>query len=372
MYKQLFRAAKAKLKLRLKATISDASETQVDSTAPSAQLPACCYSPPEKTDPPQAGTKAAVEEQLLSGLADPTANPTTGVKSPIDLDQYLPRHTLRAKLPYDPCLSPSVAAPTVPSLLDTANPAMNEVEAKRPTPGQLPTVSGTSTARQDYLMQMMLLEQQNKKRLLMARMEKDRSTEAPVPNEFEFLCDTPSKGLGVSPQLHDVKYSAEIASKYSTVRPVAGSFIISCNKCQANIPDAHWHCSTCNWGDFDLCGQCIEKGILCEGEDHWLIKRTIKDGKVLNSTTETIAPKKVDATKVVPEAVPASAEKGNLNEDSEDTDMYRTCNSCVQGMTPPCLSIFVRRLIHQSLLNPNLLHARLARTSTFASPALLG
>lgn len=343
MYKQLFRAAKAKLKLRLKATISDAPEAQVDSAAPSAQLPASCYSPPEKIDTFQIGTKAAVEEQLLNGLVAPNVHGTPAVKSSIDLDQSLPRNTLRAKLPYDPCLSPIVAAPTSPSLLDTANPAMNEGDAYKPTPVSLETICGTREARRDYLMQMMLLEQQNKKRLLMARAEQDNLTEAPVPNKFEFPSDKPSKGLALTPQLRDVKYYSKAAgSKCPTVHPVAGSFIISCNKCQANVPDAHWHCSTCNWGDFDLCGQCIEKGILCEGEDHWLIKRTIKNGKVLNSTTETIAPKKVEATKAVPEAVPASAEN---NEDSEDTDMYRTCNSCVQGMTRPCPSILIRRLI---------------------------
>ncbi|KAL9589643.1 MAG: hypothetical protein Q9203_001566 [Teloschistes exilis] len=322
VYKQLFRAAKAKLKLRLKATISDAPEAQVDSAAPSAQLPASCYSPPEKIDTFQIGTKAAVEEQLLNGLVAPNVHGTPAVKSSIDLDQSLPRNTLRAKLPYDPCLSPIVAAPTSPSLLDTANPAMNEADAYKPTPVSLETICGTHHALQDYLMQMMLLEQQNKKRLLMARAEQDNLTEAPVPDKFEFPSDKPSKGLALTPQLRDVKYYSKAAgSKCPTVHPVAGSFIISCNKCQANVPDAHWHCSTCNWGDFDLCGQCIEKGILCEGEDHWLIKRTIKNGKVLNSTTETIAPKKVEATKAVPEAVPASAEN---NEDSEDTDMYRT------------------------------------------------
>ncbi|KAL8694027.1 MAG: hypothetical protein Q9218_001265 [Villophora microphyllina] len=324
VYKQLFRAAKAKLKLRLKATISDASEAQVDNTVPSTHLPAHCYSPPEKTESSQVGLKAAAEEQLLSGLVAPTASPAAGVKPPfLDLQQYMYKQNLRAKLPYDPCLSPSVVAPTTPSLLDTANPAMNEVDAKGPA------------QRQDYQMQLMLLEQQNKKRLLMARTEMDRLAEAPVPTGFEYRDDTPSKGFRVNTLMHGSENAAS-ESKRSVMPSMAGSFIISCNKCQANIPNAHWHCSTCNAGDFDLCGQCIEKGILCEGEDHWLIKRTIKDGKVLNSTTETIAPKKIpkmEPAKAMSEASTAPAEKENNNEKPEDTDMYRTCNSCVQGPT---------------------------------------
>lgn len=169
-------------------------------------------------------------------------------------------------------------------------------------------------------MQLMLLEQQNKKRLLIARQEQD-SGEAPVPRSFTA----------------DENVVAELANKSANgkkmpvadtkISTVVGSFTICCNKCQANIPNAHWHCSTCNAGDFDLCGTCIEKGVLCDSEDHWLIKRTVKDGKVVNSTTETIPPK---TTKVeLEQEIPAASTP--QNKASEDLNLYRTCNSCVEG-----------------------------------------
>lgn len=174
--------------------------------------------------------------------------------------------------------------------------------------------------RQDYQMQLMLLEQQNKKRLLMARREQE-SGEAPVPRSF-------TADENMVAELDDKSANAKKMHSADAKNPTPpGSFTICCNKCQANIPDAHWHCSTCNAGDFDLCGTCIGKGVLCDSGDHWLIKRTVKDGKVINSTTETTPPKR---TKVEPkEEIPAIS--APQNSASEDLNLYRTCNSCVEG-----------------------------------------
>jgi next-to-BRCA1 protein 1 len=99
-------------------------------------------------------------------------------------------------------------------------------------------------------------------------------------------------------------------------------FSVYCNNCGESIPDEHYHCSTCDDGDFDLCQTCVSDGVLCSGEDHWMIKRFVKNGKVINSTTETIAPK---ATPSEPKAAPA------IPEDLEVPVATRTCNSCIQG-----------------------------------------
>lgn len=79
--------------------------------------------------------------------------------------------------------------------------------------------------------------------------------------------------------------------------PVSGSrpsrrppFTVCCNSCDRSIPDAHFHCSTCDDGDFDLCQNCVDQGITCYDDNHWLIKRTIKDGQITYSTTH-VAPK---------------------------------------------------------------------------------
>lgn len=79
-----------------------------------------------------------------------------------------------------------------------------------------------------------------------------------------------------------------------------GMFCIDCNHCGRSIANAHYHCSICENGDYDLCLQCISAGASCRGEGHWLIKRTVKDGVVTNSTTETIAPRDQSAVESNP------------------------------------------------------------------------
>ncbi|KAK7423136.1 hypothetical protein QQX98_001212 [Neonectria punicea] len=73
--------------------------------------------------------------------------------------------------------------------------------------------------------------------------------------------------------------------------PASAAFAICCNNCEKTIPDVHYHCSTCDDGDFDLCQACVEQGVTCHGKDHWLIKRTTVDGRLVRSITETIPPK---------------------------------------------------------------------------------
>jgi next-to-BRCA1 protein 1 len=100
-------------------------------------------------------------------------------------------------------------------------------------------------------------------------------------------------------------------------------FSVFCNNCQASIPDVHYHCSTCDDGDFDLCQGCIDNGVVCGSEEHWMIKRFVKNGKVINSTTERIPPKEKSAPTVVPTEIQA--------QDSGLIIATRTCNSCIQG-----------------------------------------
>ncbi|CAI7575932.1 unnamed protein product [Penicillium glandicola] len=79
-----------------------------------------------------------------------------------------------------------------------------------------------------------------------------------------------------------------------------GMFCIDCNHCGRSIANEHYHCSICENGDYDLCLQCVGAGASCRGEGHWLIKRTVKDGVVTNSTTETIPPRDQSALEFSP------------------------------------------------------------------------
>ena len=94
------------------------------------------------------------------------------------------------------------------------------------------------------------------------------------------------------------------------------------------MKDVHYHCGICDDGDYDLCETCVKAGKLCPGKEHWLIKRFIKDGSVVGSTTEKIVPKskpEAEQTKM------PGAFSGDLLGDLVPVEPQRTCNACVRG-----------------------------------------
>lgn len=129
----------------------------------------------------------------------------------------------------------------------------------------------------------------------------------------------------------------------------APGFAICCNSCEKTTPFVHYHCSTCDDGDFDLCQDCVDKGISCYSSEHWLIKRTKINGQIVNSTTEKIAPqlkplqqepKKENALPVTP-PFDAKSALASLQENLAKLEIQtaarvgrlsmRTCNQCIQG-----------------------------------------
>lgn len=126
-------------------------------------------------------------------------------------------------------------------------------------------------------------------------------------------------------------------------------FAICCNSCEKTTPHVHYHCSTCDDGDFDLCEDCVAKGISCYGSDHWLIKRTKINGQIVNSTTEKIAPKPKPAQLEPKKEEPlsptpsfdAKSALASLQENLAKLEIQtaarvrsismRTCNQCIQG-----------------------------------------
>ncbi|EXJ84998.1 hypothetical protein A1O3_05673 [Capronia epimyces CBS 606.96] len=100
------------------------------------------------------------------------------------------------------------------------------------------------------------------------------------------------------------------------------SYSIDCNNCGKSVPSEHYHCGICENGDFDLCKACVDTGVTCGGEEHWLLKRTIRNGIVIPSTTETLAPKKS------PTAASRTSDE-IITPVSPEDDEERTCNSCI-------------------------------------------
>lgn len=105
---------------------------------------------------------------------------------------------------------------------------------------------------------------------------------------------------------------------------VATAFSIDCNNCGQSVQNDHYHCSKCEMGDFDLCPSCVERGVSCDGDDHWLIKRNIHNGKVFSSNTETLPPKRKTPS------IPESKEESDVDEEDQ-----RTCNCCIIRKSTP-------------------------------------
>jgi next-to-BRCA1 protein 1 len=104
-------------------------------------------------------------------------------------------------------------------------------------------------------------------------------------------------------------------------------FAVCCNNCEAPMPDAHYHCSTCDDGDFDLCISCVESGKSCYSNEHWLIKRSIINGSIITSTTEKVAPKQ----KVKRES-PAVTYHSPVVRQMTPLQNMRTCNQCIKEL----------------------------------------
>ncbi|KAK8085251.1 zz type zinc finger domain-containing protein [Apiospora hydei] len=171
--------------------------------------------------------------------------------------------------------------------------------------------------------------------------------------------------IGQAPKA-EVKEPVETAEKAEVVEPAAAvprtvavpeldelsplssrlrrPFTVCCNSCDRAVPDSHYHCSTCDDGDFDLCQDCVNQGITCYDEQHWLIKRTIQDGQITYSTTH-IAPKTSRASvasiprsigdwslpiREVEKAPAVSAAPTTPAAPTWSSTFARTCNCCVQ------------------------------------------
>ncbi|VUC20246.1 unnamed protein product [Clonostachys rosea] len=165
----------------------------------------------------------------------------------------------------------------------------------------------------------------------------ETETSAPVALDSNFLSSQETLTAARVPAPKPVEETQETQQVWKTCLPEitpieCAKFAICCNSCDKTTPDVHYHCSTCEDGDFDLCQSCVDMGITCHGSDHWLIKRTTKDGQIITSTTETIAPKPKE--KPFDEAswptIEAKLALARLEHTMSRLNVsMRTCNSCV-------------------------------------------
>ncbi|XP_014560644.1 hypothetical protein COCVIDRAFT_34281 [Bipolaris victoriae FI3] len=158
----------------------------------------------------------------------------------------------------------------------------------------------------------------------------EKEQEAPVPQAFTTRQDF----------FGNVTAAGSNSSLAFRPKPtnVCTSWVVYCNNCNEPMEDEHYHCSVCDGGDYDLCPACVTNGIHCPGNSHWMVKRFVKNGVVVNSTTQRIAPKAKAETEAEPEAEADEPQEqevpGAFTEEKQpvvyDEEPTRTCNCCVK------------------------------------------
>ncbi|MCJ1251609.1 hypothetical protein MMC30_008844 [Trapelia coarctata] len=276
VYKQLYRAAKAKLKLRIRATVVDTNTPNVEA------------SQPEPVSP----------DHLTSHRYVPPVS-----QEPIPMSQPV-SYTLRISSPVSPVTSIQ-ATEIYTQLLNKHMASCTTLVNNQEAPPDV-TVASTEAKTEPKTEAPVSIKQE--------------VDEAPVPRAFsdrERLYAALSKAQPTPLRAMDQSFSVSGAS-----------FTVCCNKCNANIPDTHWHCSICQDGDYDLCRECVTVGVHCGVPGHFLIKRNIENGRVISSTTETLPKKtvKIETEKEVPGAFTTEVKEDMA---PEMLEMSRTCNSCV-------------------------------------------
>ncbi|KAH7149652.1 hypothetical protein B0J13DRAFT_552063 [Dactylonectria estremocensis] len=296
IYKQLYRAAKAKSKLKIRVTV----QGQLPKTSPKAVTiedePEAAFSAPTSESPkdiPQDTTQEMPEE--------------TPEETPQDIPQQSP---LDSQVNISPAPTPTAdaAAPSPSATASLSEATLSETTLPFRTNPLSRTynlnllsdaarlIGDRPDARRDFESRLAsLMEQQSglASRLATTQAE-ERARRAQI---IASGCHRPTDhqhniwaGSSNAPSAASCALSCAAREGVADAA-VRAAFAICCNSCEKTIPDVHYHCSTCDDGDFDLCQSCVERGITCHGHDHWLIKRTTVEGRLIQSTTETIAPK---------------------------------------------------------------------------------
>jgi len=147
--------------------------------------------------------------------------------------------------------------------------------------------------------------------------------EAPLPRSF-----TARKSFFTN--LANASHNADLAFRPKP-NNACTAWVVYCNNCNHPMEDEHFHCGVCDGGDYDLCPACVDTGVHCPGTGHWMVKRFVKNGCVVNSTTQRIPPKVVKAESEETQDIPGAFtdEKQSCPCDEEPT---RTCNCCVTSL----------------------------------------
>ncbi|KAH9906624.1 hypothetical protein F4778DRAFT_588234 [Xylariomycetidae sp. FL2044] len=337
VYKQLYRAAKAKQKLKLR-VLTQTPPRAEGSTAPKpvsvedepeteSKEVVSTTSPGPTTDvatPATASNDAGASSEIL----DTIVAPQTPEDFTYFIDEWrkrgMPRITVRKDASGTEVID--FKGPTSPC---------EPMVTLEPFGGNTPTQYRFTQTASKLSFSSLILEARAKEQAR-ARPKEDSGIAASV-------CAGASSHPAEKKQ--EPKRTESVATLPSCRKP---PFTVCCNSCDRPVPDAHYHCSICDDGDFDLCQDCVTRGITCYGDGHWLIKRTVEDGQIKCSTTHIAAKKErtipgrtipsrqscsfspFEGSLPIRPAENAPAARTILSPTWTTAYQARTCNCCVQ------------------------------------------
>ena len=330
VYKQLYRAAKAKGKLRLRIAITDKAtqSTEALQTTPSLpdRLTSRKYVHPYTSD--LSGNDAAPSARLSTLVDLKTASEAT--LNELEIPNKVEEQAAGKMTPAQPYVWPITDNGNWPVSAKSTLPYRSTLEGlNQATPDAAQAIQDAKKATQDALRSVQdAIASRNASQVNDSWKAANKASKKETPVSPSPL---PQYLSGRQQCRAELAGLHQAAAAQTTQKPASyANFTICCNQCDNAIPNAHWHCSVCDDGDFDLCEDCLDRGFTCDSDDHWLIKRTVEEGKVVNSKTE-IAPQtaaKAEKAKVVPGAFTPTVKPEMA---PVSTDMSRTCNQCVQG-----------------------------------------
>ncbi|KAI1129097.1 hypothetical protein F5Y10DRAFT_239179 [Nemania abortiva] len=350
VYKQLYRAAKAKQKLKLRVTtqppiIEPTKEIQTPKPVtiedePEEALPEVAQPKPQPEAQPEAQKEPedGVEKEAVkspvneapSDVMETVVAPRTSRDFPSFVKQWRSRGNPRIHLRRD------VNGVEVIDFLGAS--ATTEPLVTRDSPEGSDSSNAirasSSTTLADLMRDACERELTTiKRREARAKMMKEVMARSAARSSKAEATEPPKPATPVTKQIEEAEET--VVSQPECMKL---PFTVCCNSCDRAVPEAHFHCSICDEGDFDLCQDCVNRGISCYGDGHWLIKRTVVNGDIKCSSTH-IAPKSARPPTAKPNPSPAVSSASSLPTyrpvptASSDWNLdynSRTCNSCVQ------------------------------------------
>lgn len=215
VYKQLFRAAKAKLKLRIKVT-------------------------------------SVINEGMkkIHGLGSKVNSSAAPIIQSETASSYLPPSYSTANVNIVPSASTSTAPCETPTI---AHPAQIDEAVAKAVNSYCSSTEFTSQLRDT----------------VREEVEKTQQSET---NDLISLEKSSEVSLESKPALEG------LMETFRNV-PVTCAYAIYCNSCNGTIHGLHYHCEECDGGDYDLCDNCTDRGIHCYERMHMLTRRDLANGK---------------------------------------------------------------------------------------------